>query len=81
MDAGGKAASEVILSDQSGDFALALSPGRHTVTVASEGFEALTVTVDASSAGGESRTLTLQIAGFRDTVNVAAPPRYQSRRR
>jgi catecholate siderophore receptor len=76
MDAGGKAASEVILSDQSGTFALALSPGRHTVTVASEGFEALTVTVDASSAGGESRTLTLQIAGFRDTVNVAAPPRY-----
>jgi catecholate siderophore receptor len=76
MDAGDKAASEVILSDQSGTFTLALSPGRHTVTVASEGFEALTVTVDASSDGGESRTLTLQIADFRDTVNVAAPPRY-----
>jgi catecholate siderophore receptor len=76
MDAGGKAASEVVLSDQSGTFALALSPGRHTVTVASEGFDALTVTIDASSAGGESRTLTLQIAGFRDTINVAAPPRY-----
>ena len=58
------------------DFALTLGPGRHSVTVASEGFEPLTLTVDASSAGDESRTLTLQIAGFRDTVNVAAPPSY-----
>jgi catecholate siderophore receptor len=75
MDAG-KATSEAVVSDQSGTFALTLSPGRHTVTVASEGFEPLTVTVDESSAASESRTLTLQIAGFRDTVNVAAPPRY-----
>ena len=75
-DTGGYAAPEAVVSDQSGAFALVLSPGRHTVTVASEGFEALTVTVDAPSAAGESRTLTLQIAGFRDTVNVAAPPRY-----
>jgi len=75
-DTGGNAAPEAVVSDQSGAFALVLSPGRHTVTVASEGFEALTVTVDAPSAAGESRTLTLQIAGFRDTVNVAAPPRY-----
>jgi catecholate siderophore receptor len=76
MDAGGTAVSEAVVSDQSGMFALTLTPGRHTVTVASEGFEPLTVTVDASSAAGESRMLTLQIAGFRDTVNVAAPPRY-----
>ena len=76
MDAGGTAVSEAVASDRSGTFALTLTPGRHTLTVASEGFEPLTVTVDASSAAGESRMLTLQIAGFRDTVNVAAPPRY-----
>jgi catecholate siderophore receptor len=76
MDAGGKTTSEVVVSDQSGTFALTLGPGRHAVTVASDGFEPLTVTVDAPPAGNEFRTLTLQIAGFRDTVTVAAPPRY-----
>jgi catecholate siderophore receptor len=76
IDAGTAAASEAGVSDRSGVFSLTLGPGRHTVAVASDGFEPLTVAVDASSAGTESRTLTLQIAGFHDTVQVAAPPRY-----
>src|SRR5262245_40117668 len=67
MDAGTPASPDAVVSDQAGSFVLTLSPGRHTVTVASDGFVPLTVTVNASATGAESRTLTLQIAGFRDT--------------
>jgi len=76
IDANAKAPSEPLVSDQSGVFAVTFRPGRHHLTISSEGFEPLTVTVDAPATGGESRTVTLQIAGFRDTVNVAAPPTY-----
>jgi catecholate siderophore receptor len=68
----------VAASDQSGAFSLALTPGRHQLTVTSPGFEPVAVVVAASTGGGESRTLTLQVAGFKDTVNVQAPPRYSA---
>jgi catecholate siderophore receptor len=76
IDADATASDQAEVTDQSGVFGLTLGPGRHTVTVESEGFAPLTVTVNAAATGAESRTLTLQIAGFRDTVSVAAPPRY-----
>ena len=76
IDAGSRAPSEPVVSDQSGLVALTLRPGRHTVTISSEGFEPLRITVEATATGNEARTLTLQVAGFRDTVNVTAPPTY-----
>jgi catecholate siderophore receptor len=76
IDAATRAAAEPAVSDDSGVVALALTPGRHTVTISSEGFEPLSVIVNATAAAAESRTLTLQVAGFRDTVNVTAPPTY-----
>ncbi len=66
------------LTDAAGEFTLILPAGRHSMTVASEGFVTATLTVNATGSGAESRTLTLQVAGFRDTVNVAAPPNYQA---
>src|SRR5262249_58972352 len=78
IDADAKAPSETLVSDHSGVFAVTFRPGRHHVTISSEGFEPLTVTVDAPATGGESPALTLQIAGFRYTVNVAAPPTFHA---
>jgi catecholate siderophore receptor len=76
VDAATRAPAEPAVSNQSGVVALTLRPGRHTVTISSEGFEPLRVIVEATATGAESRTLTLQVAGFRDTVNVTAPPTY-----
>lgn len=77
-DSGDKSTPESAVSDQSGVFTLKLGAGRHRVTVKSEGFTDVTLVVDATSTGAESRTVTLQVAGFRDTVNVSAPPRYSA---
>ena len=62
----------------SGDVTLALTPGPHTVTVALDGFAPVTVAVTARTSGAESRTLTLQVASFTDTINVSAPATYRS---
>jgi len=75
LDAG---RTTVATSNQWGAFALALSPGRHQLTVTSPGFEPLAVVVSVPATGTESRTITLKVAGFQDTVNVQAPPRYST---
>ena len=66
------------VTDQSGEFLLPLAPGRHDVTVDSDGFVPSIVSVTAKASGSESRTVTLQLAGLKDTVNVTAPPTYQA---
>jgi catecholate siderophore receptor len=66
------------VTDQTGEFTLPLTPGVHQITLESDGFMPATAQVTAKAAGGESRTITLEIAGLKDTVNVSAPPTYQS---
>lgn len=61
-----------------GEFTLTLPPGSQTITIEAEGFLAATIAVNATAGGTESRTITLQVAGFQDSVTVAAPPRYQT---
>ena len=74
----GRTTANVAVTDQAGEFTIALTPGRHDVTVESDGFIQATFAVNAQAAGSDSRTFTLQVAGFRDTVNVSAPPSYQA---
>ena len=73
----GNVTPDSAVTDQAGEFTLPLRAGRYTVTIESEGFAAATFAVTAAPGENESRTVTLQVAGFRDTVNVAAPPTYQ----
>ena len=74
----GRTTADVAVTNQSGEFTIALPAGRHNVTVESDGFIQATLAVNAPATGAESRTFTLQVAGFRDTVNVSAPPSYQA---
>jgi catecholate siderophore receptor len=69
---------DAAVTDTTGQFVLTLPPGTHTFALNSSGFLASTIVVNARPAGVESRTITLQIASFKDTVNVTAPPRYQT---
>lgn len=66
------------ITDQAGAFALPLPPGAHDVTIESDGFVPAIVRVTAKASGSESKTVTLDIAGLKDTVNVSAPPTYQA---
>jgi catecholate siderophore receptor len=61
-----------ITTDQHGQFALDLPPGRCTVTIAFEGFVAAVAAVDAGDAGREARQFMLQIAGVQEAVSVSA---------
>src|SRR5262245_3659733 len=70
-ESGGAALSAV--TDTSGTFALSLEPGRYTITVISTGFADQSRTVSVSDAGVTLPDFVLQVAGFRDTVNVSAP--------
>jgi catecholate siderophore receptor len=72
--AGGAAVTAV--TDQHGEFALALPAGTFTVTIESVGFRLATQRVNASRPGDGPREFVLQVAGFQETVNVNAPKGY-----
>ena len=71
---GGAAVTAV--TDQRGEFALALPAGTFTVTIESVGFRLATQRVNASRPGDAPREFVLQVAGFQETVNVNAPKGY-----
>jgi len=59
-------------TDARGEFTVALSPGRCTVTIAFEGFAPAVHVVDAGDSGHESRHVVLRIAGVQESVSVSA---------
>jgi catecholate siderophore receptor len=71
-------ARDVAVTGVDGGFVLALAPGAHRFALTADGFVPVTIVVSARPAGAESRTIALELAGFKDTVNVIAPPRYQT---
>jgi catecholate siderophore receptor len=72
------AVMDVGVSDHAGEFAISVPPGPHTLIFASDGFAPATMALDASATASEPRTITLRLASVQATVNVAAPPRYQT---
>ena len=72
------AAPQTTVSDARGEFTLPLAPGRHTVTVACDGFLDLTVAVAAAESGADTREFMLRVAGVKETVDVSAPAGYQT---
>jgi catecholate siderophore receptor len=72
--AGGAPATAV--TDQRGEFLLALPAGSFSVTIASEGFRSTTLRVNASRPGDMPHEVVMQVAGFAETVNVNAATGY-----
>ena len=65
------------LTDQRGEFTLAVDPGRYTITVGALGFLEASQRVTALQSGTDPREFVLQIAGVRETVTVSAPAGYR----
>ncbi len=63
-------------TDASGEFKLALTPGRYTLKVAAPGFLEVSQGVTAPGAGGDTREFVLKLAPFGETITVRAPGDY-----
>ena len=66
-----------VVTDQRGEFALTLAPGRYTLRVRANGFREIAEAANLSSAAPHQREFTLEIAGVREAVTVSAPGGYQ----
>jgi len=60
------------VSDQRGEFSLALDPGRYTITVAVAGFDDASQRIVAGRTGDASRAFVMQLAGILESVDVTA---------
>src|SRR5215470_93968 len=74
----GRAAWLSTVSDQSGEFSLALEPGSYTIKINAQGFLEAPRAVTIKSASSEYLDVTLQIATQRDTIVVTDSDTYQA---
>jgi catecholate siderophore receptor len=63
------------VSDQNGDFSVALFPGKYTIKAAAKGFEEISQAVDLQES--ISKDFVLQVATVHETVNVRESPGYE----
>jgi len=68
----GSASSFSTVTDQFGEFSLALEPGSYSVTIVADGFQKTTQTVIFAKTGSGLLAITLQIAEQNNTVTVTA---------
>jgi len=66
----GRASRPSTVSDEAGDFSLALEPGAYAVTVSAEGFEETSQTVKVTASGVEPLTVMLTIAQLHNAVTI-----------
>ena len=64
------------VTDERGEFTLAIEPGRYTVNVAAPGFQDASKHLTVSRTDAPSPEFVLEVAGFRDSVTVTAPHGY-----
>ena len=64
------------VTDERGEFTLAVDPGRYAVNVVAPGFLQATQKIDTLQDGATSREFVLQIAGIRESVTVSAAAGY-----
>jgi catecholate siderophore receptor len=66
------------VTNERGEFTMALPPGTHTITVQVAGFRDASLRLIASESGAESREFVMEVAGLTDAVTVKAPAGYQA---
>jgi catecholate siderophore receptor len=64
----------IAVTNERGEFVVALAPGRYTVTALADGFEPISQVVEVGARPGAPLRLQLTIAALRETVTVTAPP-------
>jgi catecholate siderophore receptor len=77
VEAKGRSSSFSAVTDQDGEFSLALEPGEYTVKVLAEGFSEASQTVNLGRAGGASVEIVLRIAESTSSVTVSDVGGYQ----
>ena len=74
----GRSETASAVSDERGEFSIAVAPGRYRTTAAVDGFVEASAVLDATRAAGKPHLFLLTVAGVRETVNVTAAPGYQA---
>jgi len=74
----GTAPADAGITNTAGEVTVPLVQGAHALVVELDGFAPVTIALTARSSGVESRSVTLHVASFTDTVNVSAPRTYGS---
>lgn len=64
------------VTDEKGEFTIAIAPGPHTVRVAAVGFGELSQRLATTRGGEARRDFVLQVSGIRESVSVTAPAGY-----
>jgi catecholate siderophore receptor len=72
--AAGSATPATTVTNERGEFVLALAPGRYTVTAVGDGFDPISQVVDVTAKAGAPLRFELSIATLRENVTVTAPP-------
>lgn len=70
----GTAAPATTITNERGEFVLALAPGRYTVTAVRDGFDPVSQVVDVTAKPGAALRFELMIATLREGITVTAPP-------
>ena len=70
----GRRSSFSTVTDQYGEFSLALEPDEYSLKIVAEGFSEVSQAVKITQAGSESLEIVLQVAGYSGMVTVAAAP-------
>jgi catecholate siderophore receptor len=62
------------VTNERGEFVLALTPGRYTLTAMADGFDPVSQLVDVTAKPGAALRFELTVAAVRESVTVTAPP-------
>src|SRR5262245_18776214 len=73
----GQNAGPSALTDERGEFALSLAPGRYTIKISAAGFRETSEVANISAAAPRLGEFRLEIAGIREAVTVSAPGGYR----
>jgi catecholate siderophore receptor len=66
------------VTDEQGEFAVAVASGPHTIRVAAHGFTDASEVVNLTHAAEPRRDFVLEVAGVRENVSVTAPSGYEA---
>jgi catecholate siderophore receptor len=77
-EANGRSASFSAMTDQNGEFSLAVEPGEYTVRIVANGFSEASQTVSLNQPGNATLEVVLQVSGASSSVTILGTGDYQT---